>query len=63
MGLLMAAPPRKSSAPETERNYLNIEPEPGHFVLFESWMRHEVPPHRGTQRRLSISFNYELFRE
>lgn len=61
MGLLMASPPRKASAPEIEQNYLKIQPKAGDFVLFESWMRHEVPPHRGDQRRLSISFNYELF--
>jgi uncharacterized protein (TIGR02466 family) len=60
MGLLMAAPPRKASAPANQQNYLKIQPKAGDFILFESWMRHEVPPHRGKQRRLSVSFNYEL---
>lgn len=60
MGLLMAAPPRMSSAPAVEQNYIKIAPKAGQFVLFESWMRHEVPPHRGSKPRLSISFNYEL---
>lgn len=60
MGLLMAAPPRKASAPAREQNYITISPKAGQFLLFESWMRHEVPPHRGKQKRLSISFNYEL---
>ncbi len=60
MGLLMASPPRKDSAPPSEKNYLQIAPHAGQFVLFESWMRHEVPPHRGNPRRLSISFNFEL---
>jgi len=60
MGLLMASPPRKASAPEIEQNYMRIEPQAGQFLLFESWMRHEVPPHRGKQRRLSVSFNFEL---
>lgn len=59
MGQLMASPPRKSSAPEREQNYLQIPPKPGKFLLFESWMRHEVPPHRSKHRRLSVSFNYE----
>lgn len=59
MGLLMASPPRKSSAPKSEQNYLLIEPAAGQLVLFESWMRHEVPPHRAQKRRLSVSFNYE----
>ncbi len=60
MGLLMASPPRLASAPEREKNYMSIQSKPGDFLLFESWMRHEVPPHRGTQPRISISFNYEL---
>jgi uncharacterized protein (TIGR02466 family) len=60
MGLLMASPPRKSSAPANEQNYLLLTPRAGEFVLFESWMRHEVPPHRGRKPRLSISFNYEI---
>ncbi len=60
IGLMMAAPPRRSSAPAVEQNYLKIQPKAGEFILFESFMRHEVPPHRGKQRRLSVSFNFEL---
>lgn len=60
MGFLMAAPPRLGSAPANEQNYLTILSKPGEFILFESWMRHEVPPHRGNQARISISFNYEI---
>lgn len=60
MGLLMAAPPRKNSAPVNQQNYLKIQPKEGEFILFESWMRHEVPPNRGKERRLSVSFNFEL---
>ena len=60
MGLLMAAPPRKASAPACEQNYMTLEPKAGEFVLFESWLRHEVPPHRGDKPRVSISFNYEF---
>lgn len=60
MGFLMNSPPRKASAPAIEQNYLLIKPKAGDFVLFESWMRHEVPPHRVTEPRLSISFNYEF---
>jgi uncharacterized protein (TIGR02466 family) len=60
MGLLMAAPPRRAGAPANQQHYLKIAPKAGEFILFESWMRHEVPPHRGKQTRLSVSFNYEL---
>jgi uncharacterized protein (TIGR02466 family) len=59
MGLLMASPPRKGSAPKNQQNFLLIEAQAGQLLLFESWMRHEVPPHRGTKNRLSVSFNYE----
>jgi uncharacterized protein (TIGR02466 family) len=59
MGYLMASPARTAKAPRTQQNFITIPPKAGGFVLFESWMRHEVPPHRGEQARLSVSFNYE----
>lgn len=31
---------------------------PGDLILFESWLRHEVPLNNSTQPRVSISFNY-----
>ena len=60
MGLFMACPPRRAGAPPNQQPYLRLEPKAGELVLFESWMRHEVPPHRSPERRLSVSFNYEL---
>jgi uncharacterized protein (TIGR02466 family) len=27
-------------------------------ILFESWLRHEVPPARFSGERVSVSFNY-----
>ncbi len=57
---LMNSPPRKTSAPANEQNYLLLRPKAGDLVLFESWVRHEVPPHRGRKNRLSVSFNYEF---
>lgn len=59
MDSFMAAPPRQTGAPQALQPYLSIDPKAGEFVLFESWMRHEVPPHLGEQPRISISFNYE----
>lgn len=59
LGLMMASPPRRDQTPEREKNYLLLTPKAGQFALFESWLRHEVPPHRGLSRRLSVSFNYE----
>jgi uncharacterized protein (TIGR02466 family) len=59
IGKFMASPPRKSKCAWKNQTYIEFAPKPGTFLLFESWMKHEVPPHRGTQPRLSISFNYE----
>lgn len=59
MGRLMASPPKKTSARRQNRNYVEIHPKPGQFILFESWLKHEVPPHWGASPRLSIAFNYE----
>lgn len=37
---------------------VTLQPKEGHLVLFESWMRHEVPAQQGDGHRVSISFNY-----
>jgi uncharacterized protein (TIGR02466 family) len=48
----MNSPPRKNT-------HLQVPARPGTLVLFESWLRHEVPLHSGKIPRVSISFNYE----
>ena len=59
-GLLMAAPPRKSSAPREIQTHVNETPKAGTLLLWESWLRHEVPLNRAQGNRISISFNYVL---
>ena len=54
----MAAPPRRKDAPEGQQSFVTLTPAPGTVFLWESWLRHEVPPTRGKQNRISISFNY-----
>jgi len=54
---MMAAPPRKSSAPRPLRTYVSQQPSPGLLVLWESWLRHEVPLNRNQGERVSVSFN------
>ncbi|MGD9599973.1 MAG: TIGR02466 family protein [Steroidobacteraceae bacterium] len=54
----MAAPPRRRNAPRALRPWVVIPAQAGRVVLFESWLRHEVPPGRGPGERISISFNY-----
>lgn len=59
LGLFMGSPPRKASGPKTQQPFLSLQPEAGQVVLFESWLRHEVPPNAGQGLRTSVSFNYE----
>lgn len=56
--LMMAAPPRRPDAPEEDRAFVYAEPKPGMILLWESWLRHEVPPNGAKGDRISISFNY-----
>jgi len=58
LGLMMAAPPRKPSAKRENRNFVAVDPKPGTLLLWESWLRHEVPVNRSRSDRISISFNY-----
>lgn len=56
----MAAPPRRAGA-RTHHPWVTIGVRARQLVLFESWLRHEVPPNPGAAERVSISFNYSWF--
>lgn len=56
--LMMAAPPRRPDAPETEKTFVHLAPAPGTVFLWESWLRHEVPMNMSEDDRISVSFNY-----
>jgi hypothetical protein len=58
LGLMMAAPRKKETAPREAQPFVYITPSAGSLVLFESWLRHEVPPNTARQNRISVSFNY-----
>lgn len=58
LGLMMAAPPKKKTAPRETQPFVYATPKPGDLILFESWLRHEVPTNTARQDRVSISFNY-----
>jgi uncharacterized protein (TIGR02466 family) len=60
LAMMMAAPPRRSDAPEPLRTFVYAKPAPGSVFLWESWLRHEVVPGAGKGDRISISFNYRL---
>ena len=55
----MMAAPRQIETPKHPR-FAYFTPEPGTVLMWESWLRHEVMPHRGEAARISISFNYSL---
>jgi uncharacterized protein (TIGR02466 family) len=56
--LMMAAPPRREDAPENERTFVYIAPKAGDVIMWESFVRHEVPANGAKKVRVSISFNY-----
>jgi len=58
--LMMAAPPRKTTARLENRSFVDVVPKPGLLLLWESWLRHGVQPNRARGRRISVSFNYRL---
>ena len=58
----MASPPRKPKAKPQNQRFIYMQPKVGSVLLFESWLRHEVPPNLAKQDRVSISFNYDWCR-
>ncbi|MFM9973274.1 MAG: TIGR02466 family protein [Beijerinckiaceae bacterium] len=56
--MMMAAPPRKPKAAKENRSFVYVAPKPGDVLLWESYLRHEVPMHMAEDERISVSFNY-----
>lgn len=54
----MAAPPRRPGAKRENQTHITYPAEAGHVILFESWLRHEVPANRVDAERISVSFNF-----
>lgn len=57
-GRMMAAPARKSDARRDMQSFVYIKPDVGDVLLWESWLRHEVPMNMAEEERISVSFNY-----
>lgn len=55
LAFMMAAPTRRG---EANRPFFKLAPQPGNVLLWESWLRHEVPMNESDDERISISFNY-----
>lgn len=58
LGYFMNSPSPKESAKTAHQRFLCLKPKEGDVVLFESWLRHEVPQNNTAEPRISISFNY-----
>jgi uncharacterized protein (TIGR02466 family) len=56
--LMMAAPKRNGDAPQAEQTFVSIVPSAGTLLLWESFLRHEVPANAAKADRISLSFNY-----
>lgn len=56
--MMMAAPGRVKDAREELRPFIYVAPNAGDVLLWESWLRHEVPMNMIEEDRVSVSFNY-----
>lgn len=58
--MMMAAPARLDKAPRAMKHHVSEHPHEGTVMLWESYLRHEVPLNRAEGLRISISFNYVI---
>ena len=59
LAMMMAAPTRKKGCREELRSFIYVAPQVGDVLLWESWLRHEVPLNMAEDNRVSVSFNYK----
>ena len=57
--MMMNAPIRTKKAPQELQSFVYVKPLVGEVLLWESWLRHEVPMNMAEEERISVSFNYE----
>jgi uncharacterized protein (TIGR02466 family) len=56
--MMMNAPLRKKDAGQEVQPFVYVKPKVGEVLLWESWLRHEVPMNMAEDERISVSFNY-----
>jgi len=56
--LMKAAPAKRDTAKRDNKRFASVEPKAGTLLLWESFVRHEVPRNRARGARISVSFNY-----
>ena len=61
--MMMASPPRyRKDAPEELQQFVYVKPQVGDVLLWESWLRHEVPMNMAEDDRISVSFQLQMGR-
>ena len=56
--MMMMAPVVRKDAPEALQRFVYVKPSVGEVLMWESWLRHEVPMNMAEEERISVSFNY-----
>lgn len=56
--MMMMAPLVRKDVPEPLRRFVYVTPAVGEVLMWESWLRHEVPMNMAEDERISVSFNY-----
>ena len=57
--MMMASPVRRKDARDELKSFVYVAPKVGDVLLWESWLRHEVPMNMAEDHRISVSFNYK----
>jgi uncharacterized protein (TIGR02466 family) len=58
LAMMMHAPLRTKKAGQELQSFVYVQPAVGEVLLWESWLRHEVPMNMAEEERISVSFNY-----
>lgn len=58
LAMMMLAPVPLKDAPQELQRFVYVKPSVGEVLLWESWLRHEVPMNMAEEERISVSFNY-----
>jgi uncharacterized protein (TIGR02466 family) len=58
LAMMMLAPVPLKTAPQDCQRFVYVQPSVGEVLLWESWLRHEVPMNMAEEDRISVSFNY-----
>jgi uncharacterized protein (TIGR02466 family) len=58
IGRFVSEPPKRGECRPANRARVAYEAHAGKVILFQSWLRHEVPSQLPEGERISVSFNY-----